>query len=124
MTPNCWTLPDFETPNESAEQRIQALHKFQTDATHAINQSAQSSTTPAPVYTAGTKVWLEATNLWIQSHLSKLNPKRYGPFVITEVISPVAYRLQLPPAWNIHNVFHASLLSPYHETAQHGPNFT
>ena len=34
------------------------------------------------------------------------------------------YQLQLPPAWGIHDVFHASLLTPYHETDAHGPNFT
>jgi hypothetical protein len=28
------------------------------------------------------------------------------------------------PAWGIHDVFHASLLSPYHETTAHGPNFS
>jgi hypothetical protein len=36
----------------------------------------------------------------------------------------VAYKLKLPIAWNIHDVFHASLLSPYHETTAHGPNFS
>src|SRR5712675_2343060 len=27
-------------------------------------------------------------------------------------------------SWNIHDVFHASLLLPYRETTAHGPNFT
>ena len=36
----------------------------------------------------------------------------------------MAYRLELPPNWRIHDVFHASLLTPYHETTAHGPNFT
>ena len=30
----------------------------------------------------------------------------------------------LPPQWKIHDVFHADLLTPYHETELHGPNFT
>ena len=39
-------------------------------------------------------------------------------------MSPVAYQLQLPPTWTIHNVFHAGLLTPYRETIEHGVNFT
>ena len=31
--------------------------------------------------------------------------------------------LSLPPTWKIHDVFHASLLTSYKETDQHGPNF-
>ena len=38
-------------------------------------------------------------------------------------ISPVVYRLELPPHWTLHNVFHASLLTPYRETTEHGINF-
>ena len=33
------------------------------------------------------------------------------------------YRLDLPPAWKIHNAFHAAVLHPYKETELHGPNF-
>jgi hypothetical protein len=39
-------------------------------------------------------------------------------------MSPVAYQLTLPLQWNIHLVFHASLLTPYVETDNHGPNFS
>ena len=56
--------------------------------------------------------------------MTKLAPKRYGPFKIIKEISPVAYRLQLPPTWTIHDMFHASLLLPYSETPSHGPNFS
>ena len=51
-------------------------------------------------------------------------PKRYGPFKIVKEISPVAYQLQLPLTWTIHDVFHASLLLPYSETPSHRPNFS
>jgi hypothetical protein len=74
-------------------------------------------------YILGQKVWLEATNLRTTHPTAKLRPKRYGPFTITRVISHVAYQLDLPPQWKIHNVFHAVYLSPYKETEEHRPNF-
>jgi hypothetical protein len=52
-----------------------------------------------------------------------LAPQCHGPFVITKEISPVAYKLELSLAWNIHPVFHVSLLTPYIETKEHGENF-
>ena len=72
----------------------------------------------------GAQVWLEGTNLHLPYQATKLAPKCYGPFEITKEISPVAHQLHLPAAWNIHNVFHASLLSPYHKMLTHGPNYS
>ena len=43
---------------------------------------------------------------------------------MSKVISPVVYQLVLPMSWKILNTFHASLLSPYKEMGEHGPNFT
>jgi hypothetical protein len=71
----------------------------------------------------GEQVWLEAKNLKTTHPTHKLRAKRYGPFRITRVLSHVAYQLELPKNWKIHNVFHASYLSPYKETTEHGPNF-
>ena len=68
----------------------------------------------------GDKVWLEATNLRLHYLSRKLAPKRHGPFEITQVLSPLTYKLRLPSTWKIHNVFHASLLSPYRSTESYG----
>jgi hypothetical protein len=53
----------------------------------------------------------------------KLAARRLEPFIISKVISPVVYRLTLPPTWKIFPTFHASLLSPYKEMEEHGTNF-
>ena len=83
----------------------------------------ECSTQKFTPWKVGDKVWLEATNLRLRYPSRKLSPKRQGLFEISQVLSPLTYRLRLPPTWRIHNVFHATLLSPYKETATHGPNF-
>ena len=69
-------------------------------------------------------MWLEATNLRLNYPSRKLAPKRQGPFEVSQVLSPLTYRLRLPSTWKIHDIFHASLLSSYKETEAHGPNFS
>ena len=71
-------------------------------------------------YQLGDKVWLEGRNLTTTHPTAKLAPRRYGPFTITWVISHTSYQLKLPPQWKIHNVFHATLLTPYKETDLNG----
>jgi hypothetical protein len=75
-------------------------------------------------YQVGDRVWLEGTNLKLSHPSSKLAARCYGPFRVSKVISPVVYRLELPPAWKIFNTFHATLLSPYKEMEEHDVNFT
>ena len=69
------------------------------------------------------KVWLKARNLKQNILDPKFAPKWEGPFTITKVLSPLSNELKLPTLWKIHPVFHASLLTPYHENEIHGPNF-
>jgi hypothetical protein len=93
-------------------------------ATQALNKVAQNHSPNIPRWTKGQKVWLNTKNLMPPYGSIKLAPKRHGPFVIEEVRSPVVYRLRLPPQWNIHPIFHASLLTPYIETMEHGENYS
>jgi hypothetical protein len=57
-------------------------------------------------------VWLDSRHLKTNYH-KKMAPKREGPFEIEEVLGPVTYQLNLPESWQIHKVFHATLLCPY-----------
>ena len=57
-------------------------------------------------------VWLSTKNLPLRIGTKKLAPIYSGPYRIISVVSAVAYKLELPPDWHIHNVFHVSQLKP------------
>ena len=100
------------------------MNQRREQAIKALNHTAEQKGVPPAQYNTGDQVWLEGKNLKFLHQVTKLAPKWYGPFKIIKAISPVAYRLQLPPTWTIHNMFHTSLLLPYSETPAHGPNFS
>lgn len=75
------------------------------------------------LFTTNDRVWLEGTNLKLPYSTMKLAPRWYGPFKIVTKISDITYWLEIPAKWKIHNVFHASLLTPYNKTHAHGLNF-
>ncbi|KIK18686.1 hypothetical protein PISMIDRAFT_14183 [Pisolithus microcarpus 441] len=68
----------------------------------------------------GDQVWLDSGNLCVQGQSPKVMPRRFGPFEIERVISPVAVRLHLPDMWCVHPVFHTGRLLPYHKTPEYG----
>src|SRR5712671_1459960 len=121
--PRLFPAQPVPTLNESAEERINTLHQKRAQAIAAINHAAKTSSTPKDIFKLNDQVWLESKHLALPHQSKKLAPKRVGPFRITKVISPVAFQLDLPSSWHIHDVFHASLLTPYHETTAYGPNF-
>jgi len=105
--------------------RRKALEDIRKQAQEAIlhSQMLLIKDTAFRPFKEGEQVWLDAKNLRTTHPMHKLRSKQYGPFRISKVLSHVAYQLELPPSWKIHNVFHASYLSPYKETVEHGPNF-
>jgi Chromo (CHRromatin Organisation MOdifier) domain/Integrase zinc binding domain len=113
-----------ESKNQTAEEYLSSMRRNRLMAIHALNKAAYKVNVPPNRWTTGQFVWLEGKNLPLPHGTAKLAPRRHGPFKITEIISPVTVRLELPPQWNIHSVFHNNLLTPYTETPSHGPNFT
>jgi len=54
----------------------------------------------------------------------KLSPRFYGPFQILSKVSLVAYRLDLPKDYQIHDVFHVSLLRKHLGSINHASIIT
>ena len=109
----------FKSP--TIEARMQQMKQARQDAKEALKKAAdlEVSTRFEP-YQLGDKVWLKGRNLTTTHPTVKLAPRCYSPFLITCVISRTSYQLKLPPQWKIHNVFHATLLTPYKETTLNG----
>ena len=117
--------PDFTIPAGRpmgiplVDKCLQHLRTLRIDAEAALCLSKECMKLGHPksygasALTVGDKVWLQAKQIKIHQQSAKLGPKQLGPFEITEVLSDVNYRLKLPPALQIHNVFHVDCLSLY-----------
>ena len=76
-------------------------------------------------FNQGDKVLLSTANLDLRlpGQSRKLLAKWIGPFEVTQVVSPVAFRLDLPPQYKqVHPVFHVNLLRPYHDGTSDFPS--
>lgn len=61
---------------------------------------------------------------FVQPTYSKMSKRFYGPFQVQDRVGVVAYRLQLPIASRIHNVFHVSHHGPILTEAPVLPSFS
>ena len=118
-----WT--NGKSPLPQVALRLDQLKEARDQARQLMIKAQQSwvKHRDTPKYKEGDLVWLEGKNLRINQPTTKLAPRRHGPFKVTQVMSAVNYRLELPTQWSIHPVFHIDLLTPYRETAMHGPNY-
>jgi transposase InsO family protein len=108
----------------SVDTRLQHIAEVRKEAAEALRKAANIEIPSKFIpYCVGDRVWLEARNLNTTHPTAKLAPRRHGPFLVTSVISRTSYRLKLPAQWKVHNVFHASLLTPYKETALNGGKY-
>ena len=100
---------------------LRQIKEARSKAEQALRTSKER---PIPTtFDEGDQVWLEGRNLKTHHPTAKLAPRRYSPFPIDKKLSPVTYRLTLPPSMRIHLVFHVDLLTRYRETEAHGPNY-
>jgi hypothetical protein len=113
------------SPLPQVTLRLEQLKQARDTAQQLMIKAQQSwvKHRDTPKYKEGDQVWLEGKNLRLNQPTAKLAPRRHGPFKVIKVLSPVSYQLALPTQWSIHPMFHIDLLTPYHETIMHGPNY-
>jgi hypothetical protein len=101
------------------DKRLQNLQVVRKDAEAALHLSKKQMQTDVEQcmkpykFNIGDKVWLQAKQNKVHQQSAKLGPKQLGPFKVTEVRSDIDYKLALPPALRIHDVFHVDHLSPF-----------
>ena len=102
---------------ETLERMKTALAEAQTNLecaqcrmANAVNRSRRLEQ-----YNIGDEVVLSTTNLrnYYPHFPAKLRAWWVGPFTISRVVSPMAYKLNLPPGRQIHPVFHIDRLKRY-----------
>ena len=65
-------------------------------------------------FNSGDQVLLSTEHLNMKNApIRKLKKRFVGPFFIVRQVGQVAYELELPEQWKIHNIFHVSLLRPF-----------
>jgi hypothetical protein len=108
-TPPSLNAKDFASKMKELHEHLRSnIRTAQDQQEQAVN----TKRTPAPRYDIGDMVFVSAKNIRTTRNSRKLDWKKLGPFPVKEIISPYAYRLDLPRSMKMHPVFHVSLLDP------------
>ncbi|KAL9563874.1 hypothetical protein ACKAV7_011909 [Fusarium commune] len=103
---------DAEQFAQTMNEILEYLRSESIAAQARYEDQANRHRRPARRYREGDYIWLDARNIKTLRPQKKLDWKNIGPLKITKVISPYAYRLDLPASMKIHPVFHTNLLRP------------
>ena len=84
---------------ETVVKKMKEIHELiRTEITEAQAHQEEyknRNRTPAPSYRVGDPVWLLTKNINTERPSKKLDWKKIGPYKISNIISPYAYRLEL-----------------------------
>jgi len=97
-----WMKTVQENARTTLEQTGEAMKKYY-----------DRKATPQPGIEIGDFVMLNARNTKRKRPTRKFTPRAYGPFKVLEKKGNRAFKLDIPARWEIHPVFHVSLLEPY-----------
>jgi hypothetical protein len=110
----------FEGEVPAAKERIQRIHELRKTLRKRLEDASKAQATyynerHKPMkFSKNDLVLVSTKNLRLRSASRKMSQRMMGPFRIDEPVGSQAYRIHLPAKSKIHNVFHVSLLEPYH----------
>lgn len=107
-------VPEAKERVQRMRSKREALEKLWSEA--QASQAKHYNRVHKPQsYNVGDRVLLSLKNLKTRTPSRKLTQRYAGPFRVLDVVGTQAYRLALPSDLSrIHNVFHVSLLEPWH----------
>ncbi|KAL0195094.1 hypothetical protein M9458_008666, partial [Cirrhinus mrigala] len=105
-------LPAVNSWFQRSEETWNRAHVHLQRAVRRARTQADRRRRPGPSYEPGQWVWLSTRDLRLRLPSKKLSPRYVGPFRISRQITPVSFRLELPPEYRISPTFHMSLLKP------------
>ena len=114
------------TSNQAVTETIDRMRGALEDAKANLETAQQNmkrrvdKTRRAENFAVGDEVVLSTKNLrtYAQHLPIKLRRRWVGPFRISQVISSVAYKLELPVHWHIHPVFHIDKLKRFYRSRE------
>ncbi|KAH0603597.1 uncharacterized protein H6S33_007256, partial [Morchella sextelata] len=106
-TPPSLNAKDFASKMKELHEYLRSIIRTTQDQQE---QAVKTKRTPTPRYDIGDVVFVSAKNIRTTRNSRKLDWKKLGLFPVKEIISPYAYRVDLPRSMKMHPVFHVSLL--------------
>ena len=110
------------TPNPAATELLSDMARIREAVKINIKQAQTTAaefynkdSIDPPEYEVGDQVWVNAKNWQPKRPSKKLDHKFMGPFRVVEKLSPLVYKLDLPPTLSVHPTLPVALLEPYRE---------
>ena len=104
---------DRDIANSFVEKMVEINEVFKKQMVFvqaSYEQYANVHRQDVPSYVLNDEIWLDARNMQTKRPSKKLSDKFDGPFLITKIVNPHVYKLELFHHWAILSVFHTNFL--------------